>query len=178
MNADLRERISDWARLTDRLYVWDYIVNFRQYLLPLPNIHTLGPNIRFFVENGVKGVFEQGSGDVVFSDMTFLKAYLVAKLLWNPEYDVNMGIKEFLAAYYGQAAEPIGDFLEMLKAEVEGGDYYLLHVKLFNPSIDLPYLTPEFLSRAKSLLKRPKIGSLTTERSFLGLGRRGCSWVT
>lgn len=152
-NADLREEIRAWSRVTDRLYVWDYIVNFRQYLLPFPNIHTLGPNIRYMVENGVRGIFEQGSGDVTVSDMAELKAYLVAKLLWNPDYDEEMGMEEFLSAYYGDAAGAIREYLDVLRGEVAGGDYYTSHMQLFNPHVDVPYLAPAILARARVLLE-------------------------
>jgi hypothetical protein len=153
LNADLREAIGDWARLTERIYIWDYIVNFRQYLLPFPNIHTFGPNIRYLVEHGVKGIFEQGSGDVAVSDMPGLKAYLAAKLLWNPNFDVETGVEEFLSVYFGDAAELMREYLNMFRKEVEGGEYYTSHMQLFNPHIDVPYLRPEVLAKAKSLLE-------------------------
>jgi hypothetical protein len=152
-NEDLREEIVKWSRLSGRIYIWDYIVNFRQYLLPLPNIHTFGPNIRWLVKHGVRGIFEQGSGDVMVSDMAPLKAYLVAKLLWNPGFDVERGTEEFLSAYYGDAAELMGEYLDLLKRKVEGGDYYTSHMQLFNIYIDLPYLSPEVLGRARSILE-------------------------
>ena len=56
---------------------------------------------RMLLSHGVRGIFEQGSGDVLHSDMAPLKAYLIAKLLWNPDYDEGQAISEFLAAYYG-----------------------------------------------------------------------------
>ena len=151
LNADLREAITDWFRLTKRIYIWDYIVNFRQYLMPFPNLHILGPNIRFLVENGVRGIFEQGSGDVLTSDMAPLKAYLAAKLLWNPQYDEGKAIDEFLAAYYGDAARPVAQYLDLLRREVEGNDYHRLHVRPFEPSVCPSYLSPEIMGEAARL---------------------------
>jgi hypothetical protein len=150
-NAGLRDRIRDWFRLTRRIYIWDYIVNFRQYLLPFPNLGTLGANLQFFVDHGVRGVFEQGSGDVLHSDMAPLKAYLVAKLLWNPRRDPQPIVEEFLQAYYGPAAEPIGAYLACLQEEVAGEDYRRYHMSPFQPSIDAGYLTPERLAEATRL---------------------------
>ena len=151
-NAGLREDIKDWFRLTNRIYIWDYIINFRQYLIPFPNIHILGPNIRFFVENGVRGVFEQGSGGALMADMAPLKAYLSAKLLWNPEYDEEKGTEEFLATYFGKAAAPMKEYIDLLRREVEGRDYHSLHVKPFEPAITAPYLNQEVMARARELL--------------------------
>ncbi len=153
LNAGLLQDIRDWFRLTQRIYIWDYIVNFRQYLMPFPNIHILGPNIRFLVKNGVRGIFEQGSGDVLTSDMADLKAYLLAKLLWDPDCDEERVMEEFLAAYYGDAAGPIRAYLDLLKAEVMGKDYHSLHVKPFEPAITAPYLGSEVVARAAALLR-------------------------
>lgn len=147
-NAGMRQTIQDWFRLTDRIYIWDYIVNFRQYLLPFPNLHTLQPNLQFFVDHGVRGVFEQGSGDVLDSDMAPLKGYLVAKLLWNPDYDVDRAMTEFLEAYYGAAAAPIRAYIDAVHAEVQGSDYHRLHMSPFEPGTEPAYLTPEVLALA------------------------------
>ncbi len=150
-NARLRDGIREWFQLTKRIYIWDYVVNFRQYLLPFPNLGVLGPNLRFFVSHGVRGVFEQGSGDVLDSDMGPLKAYLLAKLLWNPDCDVRKVRNEFLDVYYGPAAEPIGSYLDLLQREVEGDDYHRLHMSPFEPGIEAPYLTPEVLAASMRL---------------------------
>jgi hypothetical protein len=145
------DNIRAWFKLTKRIYIWDYIINFRQYLLPFPNLGTLGPNIRFLVEHGVRGIFEQGSGDVLHSDMAPLKAYLVAKLLWNPYCDEQRAISEFLAAYFGPAAKPIGAYLESLRREVESDRQERNHVIPFVSCVEPTYLTPELLARAVQL---------------------------
>lgn len=147
-NANLRKAFEDWFRLTRRIYVWDYVTNFRQYLLPFPNYLTLQANMRYFVEHGVRGVFEQGSGDTLDSDMSKLKAFLIAKLLWNRDADLESLTDEFLEAYYGPAGEPIGLYLKALTEEVGGSDDHRLHMSPFEPSSDAGYLSPEMLTRA------------------------------
>lgn len=154
MNAPLRNDLRDWFRLTRRIYVWDYIVNFYQYLLPFPNLHTLGPNIRFFIDHGVRGIFEQGSGDVPHSDCAPLKMYLLAKILWNPECDKDKVVAEFLEAYYGPASEPIGRYLELLEHEVKAGDYTWFHMSPFERSSHPNYLRPEVLKEAAALFDK------------------------
>lgn len=151
LNADLRNDIQDWFRLTQRMYVWDYVVNFYQYLLPFPNFHTLAPNIRFLIDHGVRGIFEQGSGDVPHSDMAPLKAYLLAKMLWNPDIDRQAATREFLEAYYGPAGTPIGVYLELIELETAGGAYRWFHMSPFERSSFPNYLTTELLAKAARL---------------------------
>ncbi len=150
-NAALRRAFEDWSRLTKRIYVWDYIVNFHQYLLPFPNLHAVGPNLQFFVKHGVRGVFEQGSGDVSHSDMAPLKAFLLAKLLWTPDYNRDKAVHEFLDAYYGPAAEPIGQYLALLETEVKNGAYMWFHMSPFERGNLPTYLGVETAGKASHL---------------------------
>jgi hypothetical protein len=106
-NVSFRDDLEGWHRLTDRLYIWDYVCDFAHYIMPWPNLRVLAPNIRFFVNNGVKGIFEEGCYNTEGGDMAELKAYLMAKCLWNPDCDADRAIDEFLDAYYGRAAGPI-----------------------------------------------------------------------
>jgi len=61
--AVFRNDLKAWGSLTHNIFVWDYITEFTNYLAPFPNFQTLQPNMQFFKDNGVKGVFEQGSDD-------------------------------------------------------------------------------------------------------------------
>ena len=95
----------NWKKHASRLYVWDYAVNFRNYLQPFIHLHTLKENVKFFKELGIKGVLEQGNfaygGGAAYDD---LKSYVIARLLWDPETDVDKEICRFCRAVYGEAA--------------------------------------------------------------------------
>ena len=53
----------------------------------------IGPNIRYFVAHNVKGIFEEDVGDTPDSELASLGGYVMAKCLWNPEYDANRAIE-------------------------------------------------------------------------------------
>lgn len=117
--ADLR----GWHRLCNRLYIWDYITSFSHYLVPFPDLHTLGPNLRFFVRNGVRGVFAEGNyGPGGGGASNELRNYLLAKLMWNPAVDENAVRADFLAGVYGPAAPFVDEYLRLLQHEVESRD--------------------------------------------------------
>jgi len=113
-NAAFLEDLQGWSRRAPRLYVWDYTTDFANYLLPHPNWFTLGPNVRLFQRHGVRGVFEQGAYQDWGAEMAELRAWVLAQLLWNPQQDDRRLIREFLEGYYGAAAGPIGQYLELL----------------------------------------------------------------
>ena len=113
-NREFREDAAAWAKVANRLWVWDYVTDFSHYLLPFPNQRVRRENIRFFIRHNVRGIFEQDTYDTPHSEMAALGGYLTAKFLWNPDYDENAAMGEFLAAYYGKAAEPIHRYLDLL----------------------------------------------------------------
>lgn len=114
-NAAFARDIRDWSKRSNRLYIWDYTTNFAHYVLPHPNWYSLGPNARFFHQNGVRGLFEQGAYQSHSSEMAELRAWVLAQLLWNPYQDDRKLIAEFLNGYYGKAAaRPIQQYLDVM----------------------------------------------------------------
>ena len=118
-NAGIRSNIERWAKLSDRIYIWDYTTNFAQYLCPFPNLNTLQPNMQFFYENSVKGVFEQGNyQEGKNGEFGELRSYILAKLLWDPYTDIEVHINEFLEGYYGKASPYVKEYIDILHEKV------------------------------------------------------------
>jgi len=104
--------LSDWSRLTGNIFMWDYVVQFRTFLCPFPNFHTIQPNIQLFQRYGVPMMFQQGSGNS-WSDLSELKQFYISKLLWNPDLDGDSLISRFIGAYYGSAAPFIRSYYDL-----------------------------------------------------------------
>ena len=102
--ALFRTDFLNWGKIWDRIFVWDYTTNFAYYIAPFCNFGSMRENMRFYHENGVRGMFEQGNGQSISGEFGELRAYLLAKLMWNPymsEEEYNRHMNEFLEAYYG-----------------------------------------------------------------------------
>ena len=118
-NKKFRDDIVGWSKICNRLYIWDYTTNFRHYIMPHPNLRVLGPNVKFFVDHNVKGVFEQGAYTSNGAEMAELRAWVLAKLLWDPTLDGRKLIDEFIEGYYGPAGPHIRDYLQIMHNAVE-----------------------------------------------------------
>ena len=94
-----------WSAISDNIFVWDYGINFDNYISPFPNFHILQPNMALFHKNNATMHYAQ-INSVKGTDFSELRAYLVAKLLWNTEADVDSIMQTFLHEYYGEAAAP------------------------------------------------------------------------
>lgn len=58
-NAAFARDIAAWSKICDRLYIRDYVIEYAHSIMPFPNLYSLAPNIRFFIRNGVKGIYEE-----------------------------------------------------------------------------------------------------------------------
>ncbi len=148
-NRRFRDDIVAWGPIAPLLYVWDYTPNFANYQQPFPNFDVLQPNVQFFVDHNVKGLFEQGNySSGGFGEMGPLRAYLLAELLWNPRTDVQKHKGEFCDAYYGPAAPKILEYLELMENQVRGEK---AHAHIFD-SPKSAYLKKAFLDDANRIL--------------------------
>lgn len=111
------KEMHEWQTKCDQMSVWDYITCWRSYIPPFPNLLSIRENIRFFRDCGTLHVLtECNAGNKAGGTTPELKAYLVGKLLWNP--DITMDeyramIDEFLEAFYGPGWGYIRDYMKM-----------------------------------------------------------------
>ena len=110
------ENLLDWAKYTDNLYIWNYTTNFTNFPVLFLNFEALRRDVRFFAENGAKGLFEQGNFASLNGEFGELKGYIIARLLWDPYMSQETYveyIREFIRDFYGAAAPHMEAYLKM-----------------------------------------------------------------
>lgn len=143
-NASFVDDIKGWNQICNRLHIWDYVINYHHCIAPFPNLNVLRPNIQFFIKNGVKSIYEEADYFTKGGELAELRTYLMAKLLWNPNYDVNQATREFVSAYYGAAAPWIAKYLDDIhRLAVSDPDY---HMRIY-VGVNSPFQTPDALAR-------------------------------
>jgi len=106
----LRDMVG-WGKICDDIRIWSYNTNFREYMLPCPNLRIIQPNIRYFVKNHARGVHMQAAGWTNAAELSDLRNYVTSRLLWDPTLDGRKLIDEFLDLHYGKAGGPIRRFI-------------------------------------------------------------------
>ena len=149
-NKAFFEDLKGWSNIADRLFIWDYTTNFAHYIQPHPNYQVLGPNIRVFVEHKVRGIFEQGAYQSTGAEMAEFRAWLLAKLLWNPSLDPQKLRREFLDGYYGPAAGYILDYMTLLERAVRASED---HLGCYSPP-EAKFLSLDTVLRGWTFLKK------------------------
>ncbi len=191
-SASFRKDVEDWARLTDNIYLWDYVVQFRNLISPFPNLRVLQPNIQYFAANGIKAIFEQGSGGTL-SEFKELRTYIIAKLLWNPDLNTDSLMNDFLSGYYGASAPYIRSYIERMHDALEASGEDLLiygypfpskngylsadnmdnYIAYFDLAENAVKDSPDILRRVHAA-RLPLQFALLEQSKIYGTGDRGC----
>lgn len=111
------EDLLEWTKLTKNIIIWDYVVQYRNLVSPFPNLHTLQPNLQYLHKNGIPAIFEEGNPDTG-GEFHELKAYMIAKLLWDPDLNFNNVMDDFLSGFYGPAGKFIRQYSDLLQEEM------------------------------------------------------------
>lgn len=101
--------INEWKNVSNTIYVWDYVINFDNYLGSYPTVLITQKNLQLFQKMGVKGVFLHGNEDAyaAFSDM---KAFLYAQMLQNPQINVDQLVRFYLQKRFPSKWESIANY--------------------------------------------------------------------
>ena len=146
-NAAFRRDIEQWGSQSGMLYIWDYVTDYSNYMMPFANIPAMCGNIRFFRDNNAKVIFSLGDYQGAHAEFAELKAWLSAKLMWDPDREVEPLVAEFLRGFYGKAAPFVKEYLDKLQG-AQSGSYLGCYASVWNPA-----LTDEFLIQSASLLR-------------------------
>ena len=116
--------MKEWKKKGATVLVWDYPMNYSHYLLPMPNMQVVSDNLNFFLKHGATGVMLQGEGpgqnheeginNTPATENAVMRYWVWAKQLWDPSRDTRRLMHDFIYGYFGEAAEPLWEYNNML----------------------------------------------------------------
>ena len=118
--------IVGWGKICDKLHIWDYTTNFHYYISTFANFGVIQKNMLFYAENNVTSMFPQGNSQGASGEFGELRAYLLAKLMWDPymtEEEYYGYMDEFLKAYYGEGWTYVRAFIDKTTELAANGGY-------------------------------------------------------
>lgn len=144
--------LKDWGALANDILIWDYNIQFTNFISPFPNLFTLKSNVKFYTENNVSALFMQANNEPV-AEMALLRSYLISKLMWNPEADEKGIIDEFLKGYYGAAGQYIGQYIDAMQDSLIKSKFRL---SIFGDPTDAKesYLSSQMMATYKHLFDK------------------------
>ena len=156
-NRPFIDDIRKWSEIAPHLFIWDYVVNYRQYLAPFPNFQVLADNIKTFRKYNAIGIQEEAQYQSFGGEFSDMKSWVIAKLLWNPELDTDALTSEFISYYYGAAAPYVQKYFDLCRSLVKPDTVMGIYIDHKNP-----LYTDEFIKEASSLIKAA-VGSVKDE---------------
>ncbi|MBF01221.1 MAG: hypothetical protein CMP77_14780 [Flavobacterium sp.] len=116
---EVEAAITGWKKVTDKIYLWDYAVNFDNYFEFYPTVSIAQKNLQFYKSRGVTGVFMHGSEDR-YSAFSGVKCYLYAKLLQDTDTNIKRHASNYFSTLFPQSGRLLFDYYskaEQLAAE-------------------------------------------------------------
>lgn len=142
------DNLQAWGRITNQLYIWHYSTNFANYLQPLPDLDEIAGDIPLFKKNGAVGIFYEGDyAPGGGGEMSELKSYLMAKLLWDSTRDAKPIVAEYVRAVYGKGAPFITRWLDLLHNPARTKN---VHARIWDSPF-VSYLAPDILAKGGKL---------------------------
>lgn len=123
VNEPYRNGLLGWSSCCDNIYLWVYNYSYIGTILPFSMQNSTQKTKKFFLEHGLKGVFEEygyayyGRKNTAFFNYT---VYLQSKVNWNLDLDLRQLTEKYFNGVYGEAAEPMKKFYDAVRMNLEG----------------------------------------------------------
>lgn len=150
-NPTFRARLEKWKAAAHQLFVFDYAVQFESLYAPFPNLWVQKPNIQYYVKNNGKGL-KFCTNREPGGEFCELRAYLLSKLMWNPEADPQAIVNDFLDGFYGPAGKAIRRYIDMTHEALAQSGKTLPTVFWIERHRD-GYLSPEWIRKYDAILE-------------------------
>lgn len=149
-NLGAAKDVRDWGNLTNNLYVWDYISTSRIYYTPIPNFEAIKKRLEYYKECGVRGVLLEGNSSIDNGEFSGMRSYVISKLLWNPQADLQELVDDFIKRYYGKAGSYIKQYYDLTQQRASLKENHLFFVMDHKNKI----YSEDYLKNAYSLLSQ------------------------
>ena len=160
-NQSFIKDMEDWSKIASNLFVWDYVVNFRQYVAPFPNFGVLARNIKAFKKYNAMGIQELGVYNSYGTEFHDLRTWVISKLLWNPSQDAMALAAEFINAYYGTTAPYVQQYFDLCHSLINDSTVLGIYDGDTNP-----LFTDEFIAQGKIILDQAKQASASASEEI------------
>ncbi len=114
----IAEDFKVWTEISDRTYIYDYTINFLFSAQFFSNFQYMQETMKYMYDIGITGyIYNCGDGhSAAFNE---LRNYLLCKLQWDVNADVEYHMTDFMNAYYGEEAAPyIKEIIDIQTAQI------------------------------------------------------------
>ncbi|MBQ2847291.1 MAG: DUF4838 domain-containing protein [Clostridia bacterium] len=115
----IAEDFANWVKIADTTYIYDYTINFLNTAQFFSNFETMQSTMKYMHDIGITG-YIYNCGDGHYAAFNELRNYLLCKLQWDVNCDVEYHMNDFLNAFYGEDAAPyIKEYIDLQTAQTK-----------------------------------------------------------
>lgn len=158
----IAQDFADWTKIADRTFIYDYTINFLNSAQFFSNLETMQPTMKYMHDIGITG-YVYNCGDGHYAAFNDLRNYLLRKIQWDVDCDVEYHMMDFIKAYYGEAAAPyIKEILDIQTAQTKA----TAHAFDFDWHYQAGFYAPLNALRLEILWQKALKADITEEQLF------------
>lgn len=115
--AQFRQLLARWREKVGRIYIWDYMRNFDDYLTPYPILAVAQNRLRFYRDEGVNGIIYNGSGED-YATFDVMQTHVLSALMVNPDLNFEELVRADFKQRYPKTADILTDYYLSLENSV------------------------------------------------------------
>lgn len=170
--AEYKDMLYKWAKVMQgRLTIYDYDQGMLVWRdIPNPSHQSFRQDVKHYQKAGILGVNTESRNAIA---TTFLNLHIRARLLWNPDEDVDALLTDFYSKFYGPAEKPMSAYWNAIydaweKTIVTEHEYFVAPA-IYTPKL-IAFLRTK-LQEAEQIVKALKTKSNPTRNEKLYLQR-------
>ena len=101
----IHKDFENWTKIAKRTYIYDYTINFINTAQFFSNFEYMQSTMKYMHDIGITG-YIYNCGDTHIAAFNELRNYLLCKIQWDVNCDVEYHMMDFIKAYYGEEAAP------------------------------------------------------------------------
>ena len=114
-NVEYYDTWESWNAICNNFTIYHYIANYDYYLSFFNSTGTIQSTLKYLKGLGCVQVGIQNTTGNKIKSMGVLENYLLGKLMWNTEENVNVLIENFMTNYYKEAAPYMTEYFNFMR---------------------------------------------------------------
>ncbi len=161
-NPQIAEDFANWVKVADTTYIYDYTINFLNTAQFFSNFETMQSTMKYMHDIGITG-YIYNCGDGHYAAFNELRNYLLCKLQWDVDCDVEYHMNDFLKAFYGEeAASYIKEYIDLQTAQTKA----TAHAFDFDWHYQAGFCSPYTVAKSDLLFDLALNSDITEEQKF------------
>ena len=119
-NKPCLEKLEQFKAISDEIWIWGYMANFNDYLIPFNGYGATTSNIKILKDYNCSLAWYQGAWNGgIDSHFGGLMEYLISKLMWDTTLDVNVLTAKYFKNVFGPASKTMYQLYKELRETLQ-----------------------------------------------------------